>query len=140
MLLRFSNPARVEALPRFSFLAQLPITARVLRRHDCPKSGPSRSESEVALIGRRHFIYVLGGATVAWPLAARAQQTDRMRPIGEEAMAEITILNFDKDGALVGDLPVVGPDITDVVLIAHGWNEGPESAKGHYRTSSARLR
>jgi hypothetical protein len=48
-------------------------------------------------------------------------------------MADIRTLNFDKDGALAGDLPVVGPEITDVVLIAHGWNEGPESAKGHYR-------
>ena len=48
-------------------------------------------------------------------------------------MADIRTLNFDKDGALVGDLPVVGPEITDVVLIAHGWNEGPESALGHYQ-------
>ena len=47
-------------------------------------------------------------------------------------MANITILNFDKDGGLVGGLPVVGPEITDVVLIAHGWNEGPDIARGHY--------
>jgi putative ABC transport system substrate-binding protein len=62
---------------------------------------------------RREFVALLGGAAVAWPLAARAQQTPPMRRIG-------VLMNFGEDDN-EGQRRVT---LFKQILQQAGWSEG----------------
>ena len=62
---------------------------------------------------RRHFITLLGGAAAAWPLAAQAQQGERMRRIG-------VLLSYAADDP-VGQRRVLG---FAQALAQSGWTDG----------------
>jgi putative ABC transport system substrate-binding protein len=61
---------------------------------------------------RREFITLIGGAAAAWPLAARAQQPERMRRIG---VLMNTVPNTDSQASLAAFLQV---------LQQLGWTDG----------------
>ena len=64
------------------------------------------------IIGRREFITLLGGAVAAWPLAARAQQPERMRRIG------VLMMYAESDGQAQGLVAVFREGLRQL-----GWME-----------------
>jgi putative ABC transport system substrate-binding protein len=65
------------------------------------------------MLERREFITLLGGAAVAWPLAARAQQPERMRRVG------ILISGAEADPEMQARVAVVRRTLGGL-----GWSEG----------------
>jgi putative ABC transport system substrate-binding protein len=85
------------------------------------------------MIRRREFITLLGGAAVAWPLAARAQQGERVRRIGvltnlasddPEAQARL--------GAFLQGLQEFGWAIGRNVRIEYRWGAGNSDQTRRY--------
>ena len=76
-------------------------------------------------IGRRELLAALGGAVVAWPLAARAQQPDRMRRIG----VFMNLASDDAEGqarnaAFLQGLQEAGWAVGRNVRIEYRWGAG----------------
>src|SRR5215831_11202746 len=77
------------------------------------------------MIRRREFITVLGGAAAAWPLAARAQQSDRMRRIGVlNTLAADDAWAQTRHGAFLQGLQQAGWTIGRNVQIETRWAAG----------------
>jgi len=90
-----------------------------------------------ACIRRREFITLIGGAGAAWPLAARAQQVERMRRIG-------VLMNMTADdpesqarlSAFVQGLQELGWTIGRNVQINYRWSDGDAE---RYRRQTAEM-
>src|SRR5262245_62115668 len=73
-------------------------------------------------IRRREFIFTLGGAAAAWPVAARAQQGERMRHVGILLPAAADDVGFQAWlGAFLQALALLGWTIGRNVRIDTRW-------------------
>jgi ABC-type uncharacterized transport system substrate-binding protein len=91
-------------------------------------------------MNRREFIALLGGAAAAWPLAVRAQQTERVRRIG----VLMTLAADDPEGqarltAFVQGLQELGWTDGRNVRIDYRWPAGDAERTRRYATELAAL-
>src|SRR5215831_10121403 len=78
---------------------------------------------------RRHFITLLGGTAVGWPLAVRAQQGERMRRIGVLLPATADNARFQTFvGAFLQELQSLGWSIGRNARIDTHWATGNAAA------------
>jgi putative ABC transport system substrate-binding protein len=89
------------------------------------------------MIGRRDLITLIGGAAAAWPLAARAQQAERMRRIGVLLPAAADDLEWQaRVGTFLQALALLGWTIGRNVRIDTRW---ATSNAGEIRKHAAEL-
>ena len=93
-----------------------------------------------AKIKRREFITLLGGAAAAWPLAVRAQQSERMRRIGVLLNTAADDMVFQtRVGAFLQGLALLGWTIGRNVRIEVRWSGGKADEARRYATELAAL-
>jgi ABC-type uncharacterized transport system substrate-binding protein len=89
---------------------------------------------------RREFIMLLGGAVVAWPLAAQAQQAERMRRIGMLVSVGATDPEMQTRGiAFVQGLAQLGWTVGHNVRIDTRWGAGNADDIRRYAVELAAL-
>ena len=94
----------------------------------------------IAAMKRREFITLLGGAAAAWPLAARAQQAERMRRIGVLLNTAADDMVFQtRVGAFLQGLALLGWTIGRNVRIEVRWSGGKADEARRYATELAAL-
>ena len=90
---------------------------------------------------RREFITLLGGAAAAWPLAARAQQGERVRRIGVLLPAITNDDEFqDRIGAFLQGLQEAGWSIGRNVRIETRWATSNADRNSQTRSGIGRAR
>jgi putative ABC transport system substrate-binding protein len=91
-------------------------------------------------VRRREFITLLGGAAAGWPLAARAQQPERMRRVGVLLNTAADDMVFQaRVGAFLQGLALLGWTIGHNVRIEVRWSGGKADETRRYATELAAL-
>jgi putative tryptophan/tyrosine transport system substrate-binding protein len=91
-------------------------------------------------VRRREFITLLGGAAAAWPLAARAQQGERMRRVGVLTnLAQTDSEGRARDEAFVQGLRQLGWTEGDNLRIDRRWTAGDAERGRQYATELVAL-
>jgi putative ABC transport system substrate-binding protein len=88
---------------------------------------------------RRQFITLLGGAAVAWPLAARAQQSGKLPTIGFLA-ANTRLVDSQRLAAFVERLRELGWIENRTVAIEYRWGEGRDERFAQIAAEFVRLK
>src|SRR5215467_9500744 len=88
---------------------------------------------------RRDFIKVIGGSATVWPLAARAQQSGRLRTIGFLGQSTRSAAS-EWTAAFVQRLRELGWTENRTITIEYRWAEGREERFAEIAAEFARLK